>query len=139
MRGLAWSVRQPAAGRWVDGSGDARVREARAALDALARRLTKHERAYLQFQDAFIGAIPPVQTLGDKAQEGGNKTQHAGQQAAGAVAGYQALGNAPTMPPASFQNMYTQVGHAPGYEGSLRTANDMLPSMRGPACRCMAA
>jgi hypothetical protein len=98
----------------------------KAALQASGASAEEQELAYLKYQEAFIGAIPPVTRLGDESGKTGEKVKGAGDQARGAVAGYQALGNAVNYAASSFQNMYTQVGHAPGYEGSLRTANDMF-------------
>ena len=96
------------------------------SLDASGASATQQELAYLKYQQAFMGAIPPVNELGEQSRATGDQTEQAGRQAAGAVAGYQALGAAVQYAAGSFQNMYTQVGHATGYESSLRTMNDMM-------------
>lgn len=98
----------------------------KASMAASGASAEEQELAYLKYQEAFMGAIPPVQRLGDETDKTADKTKKGGDQARGAIAGYQALGNAVNYAAGSFQNMYTQVGHSPGYEGSLRTMNDML-------------
>jgi hypothetical protein len=98
----------------------------KASLDRTGASAEEQELAYLKYQEAFMGAIPPVKTLGEESGKTGDKVRDAGNKAAGSVAGFQALGAAVNYAAGSFQNMYTQVGFAPGYEGSLRTANDMF-------------
>jgi hypothetical protein len=97
----------------------------KASMQASGASAEEQELAYLKYQEAFVGAIPPVKTLGDESDKTGEKTKNAGEKAKGAIAGFQALGAAVNYAAGSFQNMYTQVGHGTGYEGDLRRLNDM--------------
>ena len=91
----------------------------RAALVAVGADAKALDLLYLQYQDTMF-------ETGGTIKDTGNQTAVAGNQAQQAAGQYAALGQAATYVAGSFQNLWTQVGHAPGYEGSLRTANDML-------------
>jgi len=91
----------------------------KAALDAVGGSVAELDLLYLNYQDAVLQA-------GGAMQEAGAKTAAAGTQAQQAAGQYAALGQAATYVAGSFQNMWTQVGHGAGYEGALRSMNDMF-------------
>jgi hypothetical protein len=96
----------------------------KAALEAVGASVAELDVLYLDYQDTILQTGGTIKTTGDQ-------TAVAGGQAQVAAGQYAALGNAATYVAGSFQNLWTQVGHAPGYEGSLRTMNDMLSAYGG--------
>ena len=113
-----------AAGNRLPGAGSAEAITAqyereKAALEALGGSVAELDVLYLNYQDTMLQA-------GGTVKEAGDKTQVAGVQAQQAAGQYAALGAAASYVAGSFQNMWTQIGHGPGYEGALRSMNDMF-------------
>lgn len=96
-----------------------------AQLQATGNTAAQQELAYLEFQDAFLAASGAAGTLGAAVEAAGGKTDQAARQTAAASSSYAQLAGAVQYAAGSFQNLYTQIGHAGGYEASLRTLNDM--------------
>jgi hypothetical protein len=91
----------------------------KAALVAVGASVAELDLLYLNYQDTILQTGGTIKQTGDQTAVAGNQAQQAAGQ-------YAALGQAATYVAGSFQNLWTQVGHAPGYEQSLRTMNDML-------------